>query len=93
MHTLPLARSVVDPAAHRRAEPGLLDELWADPATRVLVLHEGRLPLADDGARLDLRAPAELGGMAPGEGDAVWVFLGQGDEGGYLASLVGYIVV
>lgn len=88
MHTLPLARSVVDPAAHRRAEPGLLAELWADPATRVLVLHEGRLPLADDGASIALRAPAQLGGMAPGEGEAVWVFLGRGAEHAYLAALL-----
>ncbi len=88
VHTLPLARSVVDPAAHRRAEPGLIDELWADPATRVLVVHEGRLPLTDDGARLDLRDPARLRGLAPGEGDAVWVFLGQCDERAYLAALL-----
>ena len=88
VHTLPLARSVVDPAAHRRAEEALLDELWADPATRVLVVHEGRLPLTDDGARLDLRAPAQLQGLAPGEGDAVWVFLGQCDERPYLAALL-----
>ncbi len=87
VHTLPLARSVVDPAAHRRPEPALLDELWADPATLVLVLHEGRLPLADD-VRLDLRAPSRLRGLAPGQGDAVWVFLGQCDERAYLAVLL-----
>jgi NAD+ diphosphatase len=88
VHTLPLARSVVDPAAHRRAEPHLLDELWADPRTLVLVVHEGRLPLTADGARLDLRAPSRLHGLAPGEGDAVRVFLGQCDEGAYLAVLL-----
>lgn len=88
MHTLPLARSVVDPAAHRRAEPELLAELWADPQTLVLVVHEGRLPLADDGARLDLRSPAQLAGLRPGEGEAVWAFLGQCDERAYLAALL-----
>lgn len=88
VHTLPLARSVVDPAAHRRAEPALLDELWADSQTLVLVVHEGRLPLADDGTRLDLRAPSLLRGLAPGVGDAVWVFLGQCDERAYLAALL-----
>ncbi|GEN80662.1 NAD(+) diphosphatase [Actinotalea fermentans] len=88
MHTLPLARSVVDPAAHRRGEPELLAELWADPETLVLVLHEGLLPLTDDGAHLDLRAPDELAGLGPGDGDAVWVFLGQCDERAYLAVLL-----
>ncbi len=88
VHTLPLARSVVDRAAHRRADPGLLAEVWADPRTLVLVVHEGRLPLADDGARLDLRAPSRLRGLRPGEGGAVWVFLGQCDERPYLAVLL-----
>ena len=37
---LPLARQVHDRDAVRRAEPLLLDELWNDPATRVLVVHE-----------------------------------------------------
>lgn len=85
---LPLARSVVDPAAHRRAEPALLDELWADPRTRVLVLHEGRLPLADDGARLDLRAPSRLAPLTPDADDVVWVFLGECGERPYLAALL-----
>ncbi len=88
VHTLPLARSVVDPAAHRRAEPDLLDELWTDPGTLVVVVHEGRLPLAGDSDRLDLRAPAQLGGLEPGGDDAVWVFLGQCDERAYLAVLL-----
>lgn len=88
VHTLPLARSVVDPAAHRRVEPTLLDDLWAEQGTLVLVVHEGRLPLADDGAHLDLRTPAQLGGLAPGADGAVWVFLGQCDERAYLAALL-----
>ncbi len=62
---LPLARSVVDAAAHRRPEPGLVAELWDDPTTLVLVLHEGRLPVSADGTRLDLRAPSELATLAP----------------------------
>ena len=37
---LPLARQVHDRDAVRRADPLLLDELWSDPATRVLVVHE-----------------------------------------------------
>ena len=88
VHTLPLARSVVDPAAHRRAEPDLLGQLWADPRTLVLVVHEGRLPLTDDGARLDLRRPDQLAGLGPDGADAVWAYLGQCDERSYLAALI-----
>lgn len=85
VQTLPLARSVVDPAAHRRTDPGLVEALLVDPTTRVLVLQGGRLPLADDGANLDLRAPDAVGDLP---GDAVWVFLGECAERGYLAALV-----
>jgi len=46
---LPLARQVHDRDAVRRAEPLLLDELWTDPETRVLVVHENAtLVSADD---------------------------------------------
>jgi NAD+ diphosphatase len=37
---LPLARQVHDRDAVRRAEPLLLDELWSDSQTRVLVVHD-----------------------------------------------------
>lgn len=63
---LPLSRGTVDRAAHRRT-PAAVAEGWADPATRVLVLHEGRLAVVrdDDGVRLDMRSPAELPELAP----------------------------
>ena len=37
-----LARETVDRATERRADQGWLDRTWADPATRVLVVHRGR---------------------------------------------------
>jgi NAD+ diphosphatase len=37
---LPLARQLHDRDAVRRAEPLLLDELWSDSQTRVLVVHD-----------------------------------------------------
>ena len=39
---LPLAKTPIDRDYLRRQEPKLFDELWADPNTRVLVLHEGK---------------------------------------------------
>ncbi|ROS76861.1 NAD(+) diphosphatase [Cellulomonas sp. PhB143] len=36
----------LDPQAHRRTEPGLVDALLAGPATRVLLVHRGRLATA-----------------------------------------------
>jgi len=38
---LPLSRSAVDRDHAARARPELLDELWADPGTRVLVVRRG----------------------------------------------------
>lgn len=94
MQILPLARSVVDPAAHRRGDPGLVAALWRDPRTRVLVVHEARLALTDDGTGLDLRAPADLGALTPdaalgaGTREPVWAFLGVHDDVAYLAVLL-----
>jgi len=45
---LPLAKTPVDRDYLRRQEPKLFDELWADPKTRVLVLHDGKALLVDD---------------------------------------------
>jgi NAD+ diphosphatase len=39
---LPLARSAVDRDNTLRSEPGLLNRLWLDPETRVLVLSDGK---------------------------------------------------
>ncbi len=86
---LPLARSVIDPAAHRRADPGLLADVWADPSTRVLLVHEGRLPLADGGTRLDLRAPQDFADLGPVDHPGVVrVFLGRCAERDYVAAIV-----
>ena len=44
---LPLAKAPVDRDYLRRQEPNLFDSLWADAATRVLVLHEGKALLRE----------------------------------------------
>lgn len=58
---IPLTDGLLDRDAERREEPGLLDRLLADPATRVLELRGDRLPIRRDGdgpgARLVLRLP------------------------------------
>ncbi|RIJ22773.1 NADH pyrophosphatase, partial [Clavibacter michiganensis subsp. insidiosus] len=47
---LPLSREGVDRDGLNRDSPALFDELWADPATRVLALHGHRaLGSAADG--------------------------------------------
>jgi NAD+ diphosphatase len=90
---LPFARSVHDRAADRRAEPGLVQRLLADPATRVLVLHRGRLAVAGD-AHVVLAAPGEVGDLmelaiaatAPVDSAAAtWLFLGVRDGAAYVA--------
>lgn len=65
--------SLIDRWNARRAEPGLIESLRADPATRVLVMHEGHARIEDD--RLLFVSPAEVP-------DAIaWALLGVGGSG------------
>lgn len=94
MRILPLSRSVVDPAAHRRGES--LAALAADPATRVVLVHEGRIATASDGSALDLwpgdrvtaLAPADADSAAPADGVPLWFFVGEHDGVTYLGVLL-----
>jgi NAD+ diphosphatase len=43
----------------RRTDDAWLDEQWADPATRVLVLAGGRFPLTDDRSQVRWMSPEE----------------------------------
>jgi NAD+ diphosphatase len=60
----PLARAAIDRDAAHRSDPGRADAFDADPASRVLALHAGRVLLAlrVDGAapEVELRHPSEL---------------------------------
>lgn len=80
---LPLSRATVDRAAHRRADAATLVEGWSDARTRVVLLHEGRLAVVRDdaGVRLDLRAPADLAGLAPDRTPDGVLRLFLGDDG------------
>jgi NAD+ diphosphatase len=61
---LALARAEVDRSAHLRADAAWLQAAWADPDTRVLVVHEGRAlaEIGDSGARLGFVPPAQAPG-------------------------------
>lgn len=56
---LPLARYEVDRDAQSRLREGLIEQLWADPATRVLAVRGNRAPLRDRTA-LALLPPAAI---------------------------------
>jgi len=81
LHGLALSRAAVDRRAERRAEPGLLDALLADPATAVVVLAGHEILVAEDAG-----APA-VALLVPGslpEGlraAALPLFLGEDDAG------------
>ncbi len=68
MTILPGHSPLLDRWNARRDEPGLLDVLRADPATRVLLVHEGRARVTGD--ELVLVGPEEV------PADAGWALLG-----------------
>ncbi|MBC7638786.1 MAG: NAD(+) diphosphatase [Rhodoferax sp.] len=72
--TLPLARSAIDRAAHRRTED-LLTALLAQPATRVLAVAAGRAAVSGDPVGLVLRAPE------PADAGRLAVYLGTEPDG------------
>jgi NAD+ diphosphatase len=58
--SLPLGRSTLDRDALSRDRPGVLEDSWADPATRVAVMSGGRALLLPDGSGLALVPPTDL---------------------------------
>lgn len=81
--SLTLARGDVDRAAERRTDAAWFDAAWADPASRVLVLHRGRARVAGDAEpRLVLVAPEEAAY------DGVRVLLAVQDGTAHLGLLV-----
>ena len=87
---LPLARAVVERAAHRRAGP-VVAEAWALASTRVVLVDDGLVAArqgADGAVELDLVAPVDLAAAPPDGPDHLAVFLGEDDDGAYLALLV-----
>jgi NAD+ diphosphatase len=68
---LPLARATVDRAAERRPDPGLLDRLRQDPATRVVLVHRGLVATVRSGTSpvtfRDATSHDAASGVAPGD--------------------------
>src|SRR5665647_3078824 len=89
---LPLARSVVAPSAHRRSDPALLSRAAREPATWLVLLHDGRIATVGegDGVALDLRRPADLAGWPEDTAadSGLWLFLGEHAGETFLALLV-----
>jgi NAD+ diphosphatase len=77
LRNLSLSRTALDRAAHRRADPHLLEQLLSDPATRVLAVVDGSAEvLQQDGhPALALRSPL------PADCTALAVFLGEDADG------------
>jgi len=72
---LALSRSTVDRATHRRNDAAWVAAAWADPRTRVLVVHDSSALVRDDGNQ------PELVFVSPGEApDGIRFLLGV-DEG------------
>lgn len=99
---LPLSRSAVDRDGVDREAPDLLERLWADPGTRVVLVRGGQLLVARgpagpglallapaDAARAWLRAPGAQPGRVPGD----LAYLGRDARGPYLALAVPEVVV
>ena len=77
---LALARAVVDRDAGRRTDVAWLEAAWADPATRVLRLRDGRAAVVGEPPRLDLEGQPEV----PADRR---VFLGTFEGVAYFAAL------
>ena len=57
---LSLARGGIDRRAEHRTDDEWLARAWSDPATRVLAVHDGVVPIDDSGRRVRGVAPAEV---------------------------------
>lgn len=79
MHDLPMTASVIDRDGPARTDPGRLEALLADPATRVIELHGDRSPLRPDRS-LDLRPPV------PEDADSLLLYLGLLDGVAHVAA-------
>lgn len=74
---LVLSRSEHDRVGNRRSEPGLVDRLLADPATRVIELRAGWAHVHGTGSGLTLiRTGPEAFADVP-----LWLYLGRHDDG------------
>ena len=87
LDALALARGDLDRAAERRDDAAWMDAAWADPATRVVLVHRGRALVSGDPSRDDGDLLVHL---SPGEAvyDGVRVLLAVHDDTTHVALLV-----
>ncbi|MBD5786922.1 NAD(+) diphosphatase [Cellulosimicrobium terreum] len=82
---LPLDGETVDRAAHRRAEPDLVQALRGLATTRVLLVHRGRVAVRADGTAALLGPDACERVPGPDQGERPrWIFLGEQAGTAYL---------
>ena len=74
---LPFAQPGLDRSAELRSDPGLLADLLATPATRVLELHGDRVSVREEDGDLTL----SLRGPQPADGERLALFLGVDERG------------
>jgi NAD+ diphosphatase len=79
---LPFARAAHYRAAHRRAEPRLVDDLLKERRTQVLVVRGSRVAMV--GQRVALFAPDDVAHLTVG----THLFLGEADGVAYLAAVL-----
>ena len=83
---LPLSRSSVDRAAHRRTEEGLINDLRRLASTRVVLVQGANLAVQAGAAALHVVSAEDLAHLP--EASGLWLFLGEDDDGAYLALVV-----
>jgi NAD+ diphosphatase len=81
---LPFARAAHDRAAHRRAEPRLVDDLLKERSTQILVLRGTRVATVEQ--RVALFPPDVVAHLAV----RTHLFLGEADGVAYLAAVLTY---
>jgi NAD+ diphosphatase len=82
-----LSASSHDRIGERRVDDAWLQQVWADPATRVMLLAGARVAVDEDGAAVRWWAPGDLpGGLS---GDLPGGLSGDRPEGGGLGILLG----
>ena len=83
MHDLPLARFTIDRAAQLRSNPLWFEQAWAADTTRVLVLHERKIPVTTELSIVWVK-PWSLK-MAENDAKDAALFLGADEDHTYIA--------
>lgn len=83
MHDLPLARFTIDRSAQLRSNPLWFEQAWAADTTRVLVLHERKIPVTTELSIVWVK-PWSLK-MSENDAKDAALFLGADEDHTYIA--------